>query len=693
MLTSLVVAGLAAPAMAAAREEAVPKVVVIVGPSGAATNRYRSEARAAASLARRYTSDVTELYSPNATWPRVRKALQDASLVIYMGHGNGWPSRYRDALYTPTQNGFGLNPAPEGDDHQHQYFGEARIAEGVKLAKNAVVLLNHLCYASGNTEPGVAEGTLEQARQRVDNFAAGFIQAGASAVIAEAYASPSHMLRTILQGNRSIDSAWRHAPTANGHVLAFESSRSPGYVAQLDPARRSSGFERSIVLKAGLASGDVLRGARGSNAPIPAPPGETASLVPSLMSAGIEIGVPALGDVATAGTDGRYTFRYKVEDRDQLPRKLEASVRWDSLDPVPADPAAEVAPEAPKATPTPEPTPTDPEPTPEPAAEPEATSPVVLPPLPEFGATAEASPLPEFGATAEASDRPATRPGGSAEPSVEVRIAPSLSPTPSPDAAPFLSPTPSPDVAPSPEPGPEAPDLGLVVPERLGDVVEPVKMKIGKRSMSFGITAPREPGRYRLTVTLHDPDGVAYDAATQALLPSLIVRVTGQLDAQIVAPAQADVAPGAATSIPLWVANLGRNAWGHKAIKADQDVDGSAPASAAEVIGQWVALGTNEPDQVAAAAATSAAGAPLPPGLKPGALVPVDLELSAPNVAGDYLLVLDIVTPADGSIVADGVEPTIIRVRVDATLGEEPEDIPPATSPLESLLPIPAGGD
>ena len=160
MLTSLVVAGLAAPAMAAARAEAVPKVVVIVGPSGAATNRYRSEARAAASLARRYTSDVTELYSPNATWPRVRKALQDASLVIYMGHGNGWPSRYRDALYTPTQNGFGLNPAPEGDDHQHQYFGEARIAEGVRLAKNAVVLLNHLCYASGNTEPGVAEGTL-----------------------------------------------------------------------------------------------------------------------------------------------------------------------------------------------------------------------------------------------------------------------------------------------------------------------------------------------------------------------------------------------------------------------------------------------------------------------------------------------------------------------------------------------------
>ena len=42
---------------------------------------------------------------------------------------------------------------------------------------------------------------------------------------------------------------------------------------------------------------------------------------------------------------------------------------------------------------------------------------------------------------------------------------------------------------------------------------------------------PAAPGRYRLTVTLHDDDGVAFDAATQATFPSLIVRVTGDLDA------------------------------------------------------------------------------------------------------------------------------------------------------------------
>ena len=50
------------------------------------------------SIARHYTPDVTELYSPNATWPAVKDALKGASLVVYMGHGNGWPSRYRDDL-------------------------------------------------------------------------------------------------------------------------------------------------------------------------------------------------------------------------------------------------------------------------------------------------------------------------------------------------------------------------------------------------------------------------------------------------------------------------------------------------------------------------------------------------------------------------------------------------------------------
>jgi hypothetical protein len=586
-IASLLVAGLFAPAVAGAQATgsggAVPKVVIIVGPAGGATNRYRAEARAAAAIARDYTPDVTELYSPNATWPAVKEALQGASLVLYMGHGNGWPSRYRDSLYPATQDGFGLNPTAGGSDASHQYFGEGPIADDIRLATNAVVLLNHLCYASGNSEPGLAEGTLGEARQRVDNFAAGFIKAGAAAVVAEAYGNPNHMVRVVLGGKRSIEAAWRTAPTANNRSFAFESVRSQGYVAQMDPERRSSGFSRSIVLKAGLASADVLRNARGTIHATASAPIDAAALDPSLGGTGITLAAPVIqGSTAVDGRI-RYKIPFKIADRDRLPTSIQASVRWDLLEAAPVDAKA-----------------TDPAP-------------------------------------------------------------------PSGDAGP-------------------APDFGLVTPEQVGDVIAPAALKIGKNAMAINLATPSVRGRYRLTIMLHDAEGVAYDSATQALVPALLVRVTGDLDGGIDAPAFLDLAPGSTTNLPVWVANLGRTAWGHPAIEDARDPDGGDPAAAAHITGTWVALGAqDDPDQQAAADAASVDTVTLPAGFEPRAVVGPKLRLFAPSVAGQYLLVLDIVTPEAGSLTARGIEPAIIRVNV-----AEPAAVPsgtPVTEPAE-----PGGG-
>ena len=103
-----------------------PKVVLIVGPAGAATPYYRQLADQAAAAAAKLTPNVVRVYSPDATWEHVKAALQGASVVVYLGHGNGWPSIYRNSLYPPTQNGFGLNPH-EGAADAHQYFGEDKI--------------------------------------------------------------------------------------------------------------------------------------------------------------------------------------------------------------------------------------------------------------------------------------------------------------------------------------------------------------------------------------------------------------------------------------------------------------------------------------------------------------------------------------------------------------------------------------
>ena len=597
IIAALLVVGVFAPATFAASPAApaaVPRVVFIVGPSGSATSSYRTQARAAAAIARKYTPDVVELYSPDATWTAVKQAVTGASLVVYMGHGNGWPSHYRDSLFPATQNGFGLNPTAGGSDSTHQYFGEEAVGSQLELAKNAVVLLNHLCYASGLSEPGLPEGTLDEAQQRVDNYAAGFIRAGAAAVIAEAWSSPSYFVRAILGGGRSMQTAWLKSPSANGNRIAFASVRSPGYVAQMDPESATSGFERSIVMKAGLAPADVLAGARGSvNAAAPAAP-----LEPTLTGTGITLAAPDIGGVTSAGTTVDVAVPFTVKDRKALPKALQASVRWDpiSVAIAPVDAATEVDG-------------TDP-------AAPAATDPAA----PAAAADPEASPA----ATAP----PIVGPRG--KEFIDAPVA----------------------------------ETDLVVPERAGDVVAPVAVKIGKTSLVVPVALPGAPGRYRLTVTLHDADGVAYDAATQALLPSLSVRVTGDYDGAIEVVPTAQLTAGQEVLLELRVVNLGRTAWGHGVIQTPSSAVREVPAEAATVVGRWLPLSAGAaltPDET-----THRADARLPIGLAPGASAEAILGLSTPKVAGDYLLVLDVVTPERGSLIASGADPTLVRVTVVA---------------------------
>jgi hypothetical protein len=191
-------------------------------------------------------------------------------------------------------------------------------------------------------------------------------------------------------------------------------------------------------------------------------------------------------------------------------------------------------------------------------------------------------------------------------------------------------------------------------------------VKLAKKSFAFDVATPATPGRYRLTVTLHDADGVAFDAATQALLPSLIVRVTGDLDAQIVVPTTLELAPGDPASVPLWIANVGRAPWGQPAPFDPAARNGGQRGEAARLVGQWVPLDPLDPDQIASAAAAAATPIDLPAGMAPGDVIPADLAIFAPTVPGDYLLVLDILTPEQGSLIAQGVAPTVIRIRVAA---------------------------
>jgi hypothetical protein len=248
------------------------KVVIVVGATGSATQNYREIADAAYAEAIQYTPNVVRVYSPNATWSAVKAALQGASIVIYLGHGNGWPSPYgNDPSYT-TKDGFGLNATANNGDNNVTYYGEPYLAGQVKLAPNAVVLLNHLCYSAGNSEPGNPDPTLAVAKQRADNYGAGFIKAGARAVIAEAHGSINGMIRDLFTTNETVLDLWRNQGDYNGNEFSFPSVRSPGYTTFMDPVTPTGGYFRSLVGDPTLQAGAVTGPPAPPSTVVPAPP-------------------------------------------------------------------------------------------------------------------------------------------------------------------------------------------------------------------------------------------------------------------------------------------------------------------------------------------------------------------------------------------------------------------------------------
>jgi flagellar hook assembly protein FlgD len=262
-LSLLASLGIAVPSAAASTSSLETKVVIIVGATHGATAGYRADADRAYAEAIKYTPDVTRVYSPNATWAKVKAATAGASIVIYMGHGNGWPSPYTyDPAFT-TKDGFGLNATAGNGDANNKYYGEPYVST-LDLAPGAVVLLHHLCYASGNSEPGDAEPSVSVARQRADNFAAGFLKAGAAAVMADGHAGAESYLRALFTTHQSLESMWRTMPNQNGHVTSFASARTPGAIIFQDPNKATSGFYRSLAVgSVGATTDEVVAGGLG----------------------------------------------------------------------------------------------------------------------------------------------------------------------------------------------------------------------------------------------------------------------------------------------------------------------------------------------------------------------------------------------------------------------------------------------
>ena len=120
------------------------------------------------------------------------------------------------------------------------------------MAKNAVVILNRLCYASGNSEWGSANPTKSTAIKRVDNYGAGFLRAGARAVFAEAIQSVSYHIKLLFKSSLNMNQIFMGSPNAvDVRDFWFYSTRTSGARAHLDPPQAGK-YWRSVIGYLGL---------------------------------------------------------------------------------------------------------------------------------------------------------------------------------------------------------------------------------------------------------------------------------------------------------------------------------------------------------------------------------------------------------------------------------------------------------
>jgi hypothetical protein len=213
LVASITLATTILMAVPAAGAVVPPKVAIIVGPTGAGTDRGRSNGDEIAAAAVAAGASVVKAYSPKATWAKVKAAVNGANIVVYIGHGNGFPNPYTSppnstsaTELTDRDNGFGLNRTETGGDGDSWsstmvYCGEKALlgtltsSDGaaqrtycsggpITPAPNWVLINVDACYAPGASEPGQPKASESLAYEHVRNFSTPSLKLGAAAYYA-----------------------------------------------------------------------------------------------------------------------------------------------------------------------------------------------------------------------------------------------------------------------------------------------------------------------------------------------------------------------------------------------------------------------------------------------------------------------------------------------------------------------------
>jgi hypothetical protein len=238
LVAATAVMGVAPTSHPSPARAASAKVTIIVGPVGSMTDGYRRMADSTAAAATAAGATVVKVYSPGATWAAVKAAVANANVIVYFGHGNGYPNPYSTTENLDRVNGWGLNRTTTNGDGDNWsttmvYCGERVLLGALTSADDAA----RRTYCGGTANDGIAPApgfvmvygqahyapgfgerysesdplpTLAEGQQRVRNYSYPALRLGASAYFATAFADADEIVsRVLTQPTRSYGDIFR----------------------------------------------------------------------------------------------------------------------------------------------------------------------------------------------------------------------------------------------------------------------------------------------------------------------------------------------------------------------------------------------------------------------------------------------------------------------------------------------------
>ncbi len=227
---AVVLAAAAIPFVPSPAAAASIRVAIIVGPVGEElTPQYIELAEMAADEAERSGATVLRAYSPKATPRRVLRAVEGANIVIYFGHGTGFPNPYSETLKPEVVDGWALQGPHARGTHEDNlakgrlaYYGEAWLAANARPAPGFVMIYSNACYAPGASEGGLPKPDEPEALAHVANYSRAAFAMGASAYYAtDFYGGAARLVRSLLdQSGRTFADVFRSEPQFSPDALS-----------------------------------------------------------------------------------------------------------------------------------------------------------------------------------------------------------------------------------------------------------------------------------------------------------------------------------------------------------------------------------------------------------------------------------------------------------------------------------------